>query len=393
MLKFAVLPWNFKSNPVMFAKASTFTDYEWDSLLKEMKRNAGVVLATCNRTEVYFSVDETELGSLKERFPEVLIGEDAVRHVFRVASGLESMSIGENEILGQLSEAFEKTLKRKMSDKLISLILRKAIATGKKIRKETEISKGRTSISAIAVERAERVMDLKNSTITVVGTGKMAEQFLKYLVKYGPKGLSVVGRNSERLSFLQHEYRASPHYFDELSGIVSSSDIIFVATSSKNIIIHKSAIDKSRKTKQIFIDISHPRNVDHDISGIHGREIVSLDDITMEISENLSKKEREIGKAEKIINESVCSLEARLKEMQVEQLIEKSYRHIEGIARSEIDRMLIELRKGNDPEAVKDAMVRSMIEKILSSYIQILKKAADNGDEETLKKFELSFTL
>ncbi len=391
MLKFTVLPWNFKSNPILFTRASTFKDEDWNTLLSEVNSDNGIILSTCNRTEVYFSVSEAELDSLKARFPETLTGDEAIRHVFRVAAGLESMSIGENEILGQLSDAFERSLEKKMSNKLVSLILRRAISTGKRIRRETQISRGKTSISAIAVERASRIMDITNSAVSVIGTGKMAEQFLKYLLKYKPEDLSIVGRNADRLSFLFREYGAVPHHFDELPDVISSADITFVATSSKSIIIHGSYIDTTRKTRQIFVDISHPRNVDQGIAEINGREIVSLEDITREVNQNLSKKGNEIRKAEIIIDESLTALHSKLKELQVEDLIEKSYKHLEGIARTEVDRMLAEIKKGNDSNVIKEAMVKSMIDKMLSSYIQTLKKAADSDDAGTLKIFELTF--
>ena len=393
MLKFAVIPWNFKTDPVMFAKASAFNDEEWNSMMNKLGKDSRIVLSTCNRSEVYFSIEEREIDSIRAKFPEILVDDDALKHVFRVAAGLESMSIGENEILGQLSEAFEKSLEQNRSNKFLSLILRKAISTGKLVRKETKISSGKTSISAIAVERASKKANISDSAISIIGTGRMAEQFLKYLLKYKPANISLIGRNADRLLHLSQQYGAVPHCFDEMPSIISSSDVIFVATSSKKIIVRKSSIDPAIRKRQIFIDISHPRNVETGIAGIPGREIVNLDDITREVSKNLAKKESEIASAEKIIDESIENLKAKIKEMQIEDLIEKSYNYMERIAKREVDRMIIELKKGNDIDSVKSAMIKSMIDKMLSQFIRILKKAADKDDSETLEKLEMAFSI
>ncbi|MEM0157461.1 MAG: glutamyl-tRNA reductase, partial [Thermoplasmataceae archaeon] len=348
-----------------------------------------VVLSTCNRVEIYFTTSDGDAihGDLNGGI--YLDGMDAVSHLFRVASGLESMSLGEHEILAQVKSSYERYGEMKRTDKLISLIFRKAISTGKMARERTSISRGKTSIPVIALDMAAGIKPIQESSVLVIGMGQMAETFLRYLVKTPPAELIIAGRNSNLGEEIARRYGGSYVNTDRLSEVVNHCDVVITATSSKSILIHSG--DISRPGLQVFVDISNPINIDQAVRYIPEKVVIDLKTVESIASRNREAKMSEIPKVEAIISETLVAFSKKLIEFQAEEFITRSYSFAEEITRNEVDRLLEEIRKGRDPDEVSLKMVNSLVKKLLGRYTLTLRDAALKRDSEKLKIISSAF--
>lgn len=389
---FGAVSWDYRVTPEEFQNKLGLSSDHWFELAKDLRLDGHVLLVTCNRVEFYFTFDPENVGEdlLRENFPNLLIQHDAIMHLFRVTAGLESMSVGENEILSQVKTAYEKSVNAGCSDKLISLIFRKAISVGKSVREKTKISRGKTSIPVIAVDVAARHSHIKSSSVCIIGTGQMAETFVRYLLKKEPQKITIVGRSGEKAQLLAERYSCSHAVLQDLPEIIGESDIVFAATSSKNVIVDRNTVPTEMGQK-ILVDISNPRNIDPELSDMPGVKIYSLRDIQSISSSNTSLKKEEIPKAESIVSEEFSKFGTKLSQYRAEELLNRSHTFAESIAMMEINRMLIEIKKGMDPVEAKRKSASAMANRILGKYTAALKEAALNGDAELLAKLQAIF--
>ncbi len=388
MVFFGAIVWSYNLNDPDFRKVVMVSPTEIQSMADSISVH-NVVLSTCNRVEIYFTSNEPRRDSLPLggiRLDE----EDAIRHLFRVASGLESMSVGENEILAQLKDAYESARSRGSADGTISLIFRKAISTGKTVRERTSISRGKTSIPVIAIDIASRHVKIPGSSILVIGTGNMAGTFIRYISKMNPGRITVAGRNAVAGEALAREAGGSFQHVDLLPSLVAGHEIVMAATSSHSILVNASMV--SNGSRQVFIDISNPGNIDPAIATMQGKTIVNLAAIEHVVAVNRTQKAQEIPRAEKIIEEEVGKFSKKLLELQAEEYISSSFSYVEGIASKEIEKFLLELRKGKNPEELRSRMVNSLTKKILNQYGTALRRAALNNDTERMKAIWEAFS-
>ncbi len=391
MLRFGAVSWDFRSSPEEFQEKLSLTDSQWKEMAQNFHSNGQVLLVTCNRVEFYFTFESDVISEdeLRSVYPGLLLSQNAISHLFRVASGLESMSVGENEILAQIKSAYEEARSAGRTDKLISLIFRKAISVGKAVREKTSISRGKTSIPVIAVDLAGEPARLNTSRISIVGTGQMAETFIKYLQKNEPGKITVVGRNLEKARTLAELYSCSYSGLSELEEVVRSSDVVFTATSSRNIIITASMVDGfSGKT---LVDISNPRNIDPSLDSAPGLKVYHLKHIQEISLANSGLKKEEIPKAQGIVETEFEKFKVKLREFRAEELLTKSHTYAESIALMEINRMIKEIEKGMDPTEAKKRSASAMVNRILGNYTTVLKEAAIKGDLEFMAKLQEIF--
>lgn len=391
MLRFGAVSWDFRSSPEEFQEKLSLTDSQWNELAQNFHSNGKILLVTCNRVEFYFTFDSDNITEeeLRKMYPGLLLSQDAISHLFRVASGLESMSVGENEILAQIKSAYEQSRAEGRTDKLISLIFRKAISVGKAVREKTSISRGKTSIPVIAVDLAGEKASLGTSKVSIVGTGQMAETFLKYLQKKEPGKITVVGRNLEKARGLAELYNCSYSALSEIEDVVNSSDVVFTATASKNILINAPMLNGS--SGKTLVDISNPRNIDPVLDTVPGINVYSLKHIQEISLANSGLKKEEIPKARMIVDSEFEKFKVKLREFRAEELLTKSHTYAESIAIMEIDRMIKEIDKGMDPSEAKKRSASAMVNRILGNYTAVLKEAAIKGDTEFMAKLQEIF--
>ncbi|MFA5354176.1 MAG: glutamyl-tRNA reductase [Thermodesulfovibrionales bacterium] len=284
------------------------------------------LLSTCNRVEIYTCVTDTVKGgeSIKDflaRFHNISRGEfekslflhtneDAVRHVFRVASSLDSMVVGEPQILGQLKDAFDFSLTKKTTGVLLNKLMKKAISTAKRVRTETRIAENAVSISFAAVELARKIFtDLAGTSCMLLGAGEMAELAARHLVNNGVTDVKVANRTYERGCQLAQEFRGKPVKFEEFVDEMTHTDILICSTGAPTYVLMKDQMQrvmKERKHRPVFlIDISVPRNIDPEINKLDNVYLYDVDNLQDVVDTNILERRKEAEKAEGIITEEV----------------------------------------------------------------------------------------
>ncbi|MBI5187701.1 MAG: glutamyl-tRNA reductase [Nitrospirae bacterium] len=285
-----------------------------------------MILSTCNRVELYANVSDAEKASMSikgflSRFHNIdmavldnvlYIYDDvaAIRHVFRVASSLDSMVVGEPQILGQLKEAFEFALEKKTTGLLLNKLMKKAISVAKRVRTETRIAENAVSISFAAVELARKIFtDLSEKSFMLLGAGEMAELAARHLMNNGVKEVIVANRTYERACELANEFNGRPVKFDEFPQEMVHTDIVICSTGAPRYVLMKDQMQKvmkERKQKPVFIiDISVPRNIDPKINQLENVYLYDIDDLQGIVDANMLERHKEAEKAERIIEEEV----------------------------------------------------------------------------------------
>ncbi|MFH1328546.1 MAG: glutamyl-tRNA reductase, partial [Candidatus Bathyarchaeota archaeon] len=302
-----------------------------ESLKSQSSIDEVVLLQTCNRFEVYLSGSGVQQGIahaqkvMLERFGEkirkhMIVDQytDAVKHLFRTVSSLNSLIIGENQILAQVKEAYEFAVHYQFTHTVLNLVFQKALSIGKKVRHETEISKGKVSISSAAVDLANQYNPLKNKKIIIIGTGKMASLLAQYLNKFRPLELIVIGRTPSRILNFCETYSCTSIPFSNLSKELRTTDVLFSVTSCPSVLIKKEMIKKvmnERKQSITLIDIAVPPDIDpavKDISLVNYFSITDLRDISYQ---NMVLRKEEMVKVRAILQNELVDFNRNLQEI------------------------------------------------------------------------------
>ena len=295
--------------------------------LKELPEvDEAIILSTCNRVELYSNVTDTAKASesiktflsefhnvdrgLLDNSLYIYDDIDAVRHIFRVASSLDSMVIGEPQILGQLKDAFEMALNKKTTGILLNRLIKKAISTAKRVRTETRIAENAVSISFAAVELAKQIFtNLSGKVSMLLGAGEMAELAARHLISNGVKEVIVANRTYERACDLAKDFNGRPVKFDAFLQEMVLTDIVICSTGASRYVLMKDQMQKvmkERKQRPVFIiDISVPRNIDPEINALDNVYLYDIDDLQGIVDTNMFERKKEAEKAEKIIEEEI----------------------------------------------------------------------------------------
>jgi len=277
-----------------------------------------VFLATCNRTEVYFITEDVEKGrgiltniflsgqeKIKERF-YLYLNIDAVRHLFEVAASLDSMVIGETQILGQVKDAYNVALHYKTTGKYLNRLFQHALRIAKRIRTETDIARGSHSIPSVSCKMASlKLNGLKNKKAMIIGAGKTGKITLQYLLKEGMSTIFVTSRTFKRAEELTKRFGGFPLNFKDCFGKMAECDLIISQTSSPHYIIRKENIRPERKKPQVFIDLAIPRDIEGDIAKLPGIFLYNLDSIQRLVDKDIEKRKMEAKRAYEIIEEEL----------------------------------------------------------------------------------------
>lgn len=260
----------------------------------------GVVLATCNRVENYFVLDNKNI--INEDNFYLKNGAEAVRHLFRVASGLESQILGETEILGQVKNA-ANDIKKKYE--FIRNLFQRAVVVGRKVRVETEISRGNVSVASAAVRKAELLCcDIYLEKILLVGCGPVIKAVLKNLIKKEHAFVLVANRTFSKARELAGRFGGKAIHFMDMPAEIADTDLIISATKAPHLVLRKESIGR-RKKQLIAIDLGVPRDIDPAIAGLAGVRLFDIDYINEEITNNLLNRQKAVKCAERIVNQEV----------------------------------------------------------------------------------------
>jgi len=373
--------------------------------LPSVKEN--MVVSTCNRVEVYAATRETEKAihdlkdflsqyhgiSLKE-FEKSLyahVGEEAVRHIFRVASSLDSMVVGEPQILGQIKSAYDISQQAKTSGLILHRLLHRAFHVAKRVRTETKIAISAVSVSSVAIELAEKIFGtLEKKTILLIGAGEMCELAARHLVSGGAEKILVTNRTYERAVSLAQEFRGEAIPFEEMGLGLKKTDIVISATNSPRYLIGHDQIAKvmkDRKQKPIFfIDIADPRDIEPKVGDIENVYLYNIDDLQKVANENIKDREKEAQRAEAIVQDEVVKFVNWYRSLDVTPTIVALRKKFEEIRDKELEKTLSLHPDLSDKEKKSlEALTSAIINKILHTPITLLKQT----NEEAMADFYL----
>ncbi|MBT9437574.1 MAG: glutamyl-tRNA reductase [Desulfobacterales bacterium] len=406
MLDIVLLGLNHKTAPIELRELLSFSKEEAVAVMEGLQKcpdiNEVMLISTCNRVEVLLTTSNTinAVDSVKtyisefkkipiSKFGDALYmhdGEEAVRHIFRVASSLDSMMVGEPQILGQIKDAYLTTILKKTSGVILNRLLHKTFFVAKRVRSETGIGDHAVSISYAAIELARKIFgDLEGKKVLLVGAGEMAELAVEHLIRNKVGEIFVANRTFERGVELSNRFKGKAIRIEEIPGSLKVVDIIISSTGSPNFVIVRDQVKgvmRSRRNRPIFfIDIAVPRDIDPDINRLNNAYVYDIDDLKGVIEENIKDRNKESIKGERIVDESVISFKRWFEGLSAVPTIVALRDKIDTIARTEVDKTLQSLNhlSDNDCQAIH-RMTNSLINKILHDPTIFLKSNGCYGD-------------
>ncbi len=320
---------NHKTAPVevreRFAVGATRLGEASRNLLEMARAPEGVVVSTCNRTEFYLAAESSPaaMENLENCLADKVHGHEepfyryekaeAARHLCKVVSGLDSMLVGETEIFGQVKQAYKAAHEAGATGSILNRLFQKAFSVGKKVRTQTSIQEGSTSIGNVAVELAEKIFGhLKNSEVMVLGAGEMSRLTAQALVSRGAKSVIVANRTHDRAIELANEMKGRAVRFDDWLGVLKNVDVVISSTGAPHTIIHREEIEsvrRARKFRPLFlIDIAVPRDIAHDCGEIEEVYLYDIDALEQLADEAKSRRLLQIIECEKIIDSELAKL-------------------------------------------------------------------------------------
>jgi len=341
-MKFFVTGLSYKTAPVGVREKLAMRPSLLPCLGCRLKLNAGleeaVVLSTCNRVEVYGATSSWVQGRVFRIFqqlcpeldvtPHVYVkeGAAAVAHLFSVASGLDSMVIGETEITGQVKNAYQAAQQAGLTGRALNRLFQAALQVAKEIRTRTGIGRGATSVGSVAVELAEKVFagDLSDKTVMILGAGKMGEACVRHLAKRGARSVLVANRSLERAQTLAAALGGRALAFDERLAAVSEADIVVSSTGSPETVLHKSEIAGALKARAdrplVLVDIAVPRDIAPDVEELDNVYLYNIDHLEAIVRENSQMREQELSKCNEIITRRAAALMMKLNSQSARRL-------------------------------------------------------------------------
>ncbi len=367
-----------------------------------------VVLQTCNRVEAYIASSGdceqvlrgyVDYKNIPPHIAKYLGHEASLRHLFRLASGLESMIVGEDQILGQVKEAFNSAKSLGTTGKILGMTFRKAINVGKRVRTETGINKGAVSIGSAAVDLAEQILGtLKDKNVLIIGAGEMATLVAKALSEIDISAIVVSSRTHEHALKLARELGGKAIHFENFVDYIPTSDIIISATSAPHFVITKEMMEKVALDKKIvIIDIASPRDVEDSVAKTPNVELHNIDSLKSIKDANLEKRKTEALKAEKIIEEELKLFKKQYKQKRADKVISSLYSHIESIRVQERQKAINRLKAAgrlNEQQAkIIDDLTNSLINKMLAQPTKSLREGGEEENDDFLHSIMKLFKI
>ncbi len=391
------------------------------TLMSDPVIEEGLILSTCNRVEVCAVVKETHKGfdaikkflgssgsdlSLEKITPSLYLyaSAKAIGHIFRVASSLDSMILGEPQILGQIKDAFDHAMLHKTTGVILNKAFKKAISVAKRVRTETKIAASAVSVSFAAVELAKKIFgNLNKKSVLLIGAGEMAELAARHFVGGGVESITIANRSYDRAVELAKLFNGNPIRFDDYEAEMVKSDIVLCSAGAPHYLINPDAVKNVitlRKNRPIFfIDISVPRNINPEINTLDNVFLYDIDDLEHSVETNIELRKKEALKAEEIITEEIASFARWFKSLDAVPMIVALKDHAEMIRLAEIEKASNKLGNlSNAQQKALEGLTTSIINKLLHAPLTVLKQEvhSTNGNmvlEATRKLFHLEEML
>lgn len=410
-MELLVVGLNHNTAPIALRECLAFSEDKLEEALSKVHTLSSVkenmIVSTCNRVEVYAATRETEkaIHDLKDFFSKYHglplkefdkslyshVGEEAVKHIFRVASSLDSMVVGEPQILGQIKEAYDRAQQSKTSGLILHRLLHRAFHVAKRVRTETKIAVNAVSVSSVAVALAEKIFGtLEKKTVLLVGAGEMCELAARHLVSGGAEKILVTNRTEDRAIALAQQFKGDAIPFAEVGQGLRKTDIVISATNSPQYLIGHDQITKVMKDRRqrpiFFIDIADPRDIEPKVGDIENVYLYNIDDLQKVAHENIKDREMEAQKAEAIVQDEVVKFVNWYHSLDVTPTIVALRKKFEEIRKKELEKTLsLHPDLSNKERKSLEALTSAIINKILHAPISLLKRT----DEEAMSDLYL----
>ncbi|MBQ27413.1 MAG: glutamyl-tRNA reductase [Nitrospiraceae bacterium] len=398
---------NHKTAPIKIREGLAISNGDLSDVLLSLKTLSAVeetmLLSTCNRVELYGATKDVD-AAIKElrqfliqRNPTIapeqltqhlyfLSDDDAVRHLFRVASSLDSMVMGEPQILGQFKDAMESAVSQGCTGVVLNKVLKKAISVAKKVRTDTPIGEQAVSVSYAAVELAKKFFqNLADHSVMLVGAGEMGELAGRHLVNHGVTRVMVTTRNFQRAVGFAKQFKGEPVAFETFRQEMLRADIVICSTGSSHPIItvqDMTDIMRERQNKPIcIIDIAVPRDVEDGVRNIDDVYLFNIDDLQQIVTVNIEERQKAALTAEAIVHEEVAMMMGWMKTLETVPTIVALKKRAEGIRQVEVAKVLARLPDLSDAEReIVDGLASSIVNKLLHRPLVTLKEEAANAN-------------
>jgi glutamyl-tRNA reductase len=395
----------FRNSPIHILEKFTIRDIE--GAYSQFKEHSGldecVIIQTCNRIELFgksrnfdqekFKKTWASLAGLDEEiFDENLeIDENykAFHHLLKLTSGLDSMVVGEEQILGQIKNAITAARNTKASGQHLNTLFDKAIRIGTRVRNSSGIGQGGISVGSMAVKLAEENIDeLKFKKILLIGTGEVSTLVAKSLQRRG-YNFAVTSRTLERSQTFCETMGGEPVKFENVLSGFENYDVLFVATTAPYFLVTydriTNAVEK-RKNGMMILDLSNPRTVDERVATIGGIKLMNLDQIAEMVEKNMNARLNKVKTVENIINEEVTVLEASMKRLDAEPLVKDVFQNIDSLRKKELEKALSMLDE-KDEKKIKiiEELTKAVVESIVSTPMNNIRKASEQGEPDLLE--------
>lgn len=405
---------NIEHAPVEVLEGVTVPSHDLEQYLQRLATHAGggVILSTCNRMEIYSVTEDVAIGinQLKEyiettlkssratnidQYIYTLNGNAVAEHLFSVAAGLDSIALGESEIIGQVTKALQAAGEAGTIDPSLSRMFHAALRTSRRIRKETDLGRNRISISSLGVKELQNIVgDLSGLHVLLVGAGETGRLTANALRRYGADEIVVSSRSFERGSVLAEELGSSQVTFEKIPETLVGCDMLITCTASADPIITvetiRSVMDERPGRPLNILDVGMPRDVDPTVAEVSGVTLISLSELQLKSRENWTLRESASAQAREIINDGISRFKERLTGIDSEPVVRSLGARTERMRREEVEQTLARMGGLTDQQAqLLEKMTRSLVRRILADPINFLRSEEAQAAESVQKVFAL----
>jgi glutamyl-tRNA reductase len=407
---------NHKTAPVAVREKVAFAPDHLPAQLREANSSHGVqeiaILSTCNRTELYFTAEHSDASLLLKWMNEihdvsldeleschyVLTGEDAVQHIMRVASGLDSLILGEPQILGQMKSAYAVAKEAGTIGPELDRLFRQTFTIAKQVRTDTAIGQNPVSVAYAAVNLAQRIFSsLSSSKALLIGAGETIDLVAKHLVDAGVTDITVANRTLARAEALAEQFGAKAILLSDIADELYKADIVISSTASPLPVLGKGTVERAMKKRKhapmFMVDIAVPRDIEAEVAEINDIYLYTVDDLKDIIEENVRQRQDAAKAAEEIIEVGSADFMRQLRSLDAVTTLKAFRNHAEEIRDTELQKALKRLQKGDAPEKVINTLANLLTNKLIHQPTVQMRDASSQGRKEIVELVQELYQL
>ena len=395
----------FRNSPIHILEQFTIKDI--DNAYLKFKENSEldecVIIQTCNRIELFGKSKSKDVNKIKKTWSDITglqvetfhenleyaENQEALYHLLKLTSGLDSMVLGEEQILGQIKKSITSARETKASGQHLNTLFDKAIRIGTKIRNTSGIGKGGISVGSMAVKLAEENIDeLKTKKVLLIGTGEVSTLVAKSLQRRG-YSFDVTSRTLGRSQNFCDTMGGTPIKFEDVLSGFNRYDVLFVATTAPYFLVTHERITGAMNTKKngmMILDLSNPRTVDEKVATIGGVKLMNLDQIAEMVEKNITARQNKVKTVENIINDEVTVLEASMKRLEAEPLVKDVFKTIDTLREKELQKAL-QMLDETDEDRIKiiEELTKAVVESIVSTPMNNIRRESEQGNPDIVE--------